>query len=104
MSSNVLTVFALYMVGVIREVNLGTMIDTAADIAFLFLTESFKQGSRFGFAFSWQWGVGRNVPGLSYKNHPINLPGSAPVPDSALRETMLLSELADIGKNWRNHL
>lgn len=94
----------LDMIGIIGKVYLGAMIDTAANLTFLLFTETFQQRSYLQFAFSWQRGIGRNVPGLSYKNHPINLPGSAPVPDSALRETMLLSELADIGKKWRNLL
>jgi hypothetical protein len=85
----------LDMIGIIGKVYLGAMIDTAANLTFLLFTETFQQRSYLQLAFSWQRGIGRNVPGLSYKHNPINLTRRAPVPDSAHREIVLLSKLAN---------
>lgn len=83
------------MVGIIGEVNLGSVIDSAADFALFLLTKTLQQRTFFLFTFPGQRGVGRNVPSLPHKHSPFHLPGRAPVPDRAFGEIVLLRKLTN---------
>jgi hypothetical protein len=83
------------VVGIVGEVDLGTMIDTSANLPILLFPKPFQQRRFFDLAFSGQGSIGRDTPSLPHEHGPLHLPGRAPIPDRPFREVMKLGILAD---------
>ena len=94
----------LDVVGIISQVDLGTMIDSTSNLPILLFPKPFQQRRFFDLAFSGQGSIGRDTPSLPHEHGPLHLPGRAPIPDRPFRKVMKLGKLADcdeihIGKN-----
>lgn len=86
---------ALYMVGAVGEINLGTVVDASADFPFLFFPEPFKKRTNLSLALPWQGGISRDVPCLPGEESAFDFPGNAPVSDGPPGNTVLLGKLTD---------
>ena len=94
----------LDVVGIVGEVDLGTMIDSTSNLPILLFPKPFQQRRFFDLAFSGQGSIGRDTPSLPHEHGPLHLSGRAPIPDRPFRKVMKLGILADsneihIGKN-----
>ena len=94
----------LDVVGIVGEVDLGTMIDSTSNLPILLFLKPSPQRRLLDLAFSGQGSIGRDTPSLPHEHGPLHLPGRAPIPDRPLRKVMKLGILADcdeihIGKN-----
>lgn len=88
---------ALDVVGVIGQVNLGAMINAAADFTLFFFSESLEKRRGFLFAPAAHrlFSIGRQTPSLAHEKRSGNLPGRTPVPHSSLRKTMSFGKFSD---------
>lgn len=87
----------LDVVGVIRQVNLRTVVDAAAHFALFLLTKSLQKGRGFLFATSahGKWRIGRNAPGLAGQEGAFHLSGGAPVADGAFGQAVPVGKSSD---------
>ena len=98
----------LDVVGIISQVDLGTMIDSTSNLPILLFPKPFQQRRFFDLAFSGQGSIDMDAPSLPHEHGPLHLSlhlsGRAPIPDRPFRKVMKLGKLADsheihIGKN-----
>ena len=89
---------AFDMIGVIGQVNLGTMIDSATDPAFFLFTKLLEKRGNLLLAFMGDWRIDRDVPGLSGQEGILHLSCIAPVTYGSFGKAVHLGILTDSDK------
>ena len=86
---------ALYMVGVIGQVDLGAVVDASRQFCLFLFPQRVQQRRRFKFRTSGQKRICGNIPRLADQKCTLYLTRGTVITDCALRNTVFCGELAD---------